>query len=103
MQGVITVPLPGGRRPTDWERGTAAHARTRWITADMAYRTEALRRVGGFDERFPRAFREDADLALRLLDAGWRIRRGPAPPCTPCAPPPAGPRSTGSACTPTTP
>lgn len=42
----------------------------------MAYRTEVLRRVGGFDERFPRAHREDADLALRLLDAGWRIRRG---------------------------
>ncbi|MCO4694529.1 glycosyltransferase [Streptomyces sp. RO-S4] len=76
VQGVITVPLPGGRRPTDWERGTAAQARARWITADMAYRTEALRRVGGFDDRFPRAFPEDADLALRLLDAGWRIRRG---------------------------
>ncbi|MGW0138266.1 glycosyltransferase family 2 protein [Streptomyces calvus] len=76
VQGVITVPLPGGRRPTDWERGTAGLARARWITADMAYRTEALRQVGGFDERFPRAFREDADLALRLLDAGWSIRRG---------------------------
>ncbi|MFF9218400.1 glycosyltransferase family 2 protein [Streptomyces viridosporus] len=76
VQGVITVPLPDGRRPTDWERGTAGLARARWITADMAYRTEALERVGGFDERFPRAFREDADLALRLLDAGWRIRRG---------------------------
>ncbi|MGV4889691.1 glycosyltransferase family 2 protein [Streptomyces viridosporus] len=76
IQGVITVPLPDGRRPTDWERGTAGLARARWITADMAYRTEALERVGGFDERFPRAFREDADLALRLLDAGWRIRRG---------------------------
>ncbi|MEW2077986.1 glycosyltransferase family 2 protein [Streptomyces sp. NPDC012403] len=76
IQGVITVPLPDGRRPTDWERGTAKLARARWITADMAYRTEALRQVGGFDERFPRAFREDADLALRLLDAGWRIRKG---------------------------
>lgn len=76
IQGVITVPLPGERRPTDWERGTAGLARARWITADMAYRTEALRQVGGFDERFPRAFREDADLALRLLDTGWRIRKG---------------------------
>lgn len=76
VQGVITVPLPEGRRPTDWERGTARLARARWITADMAYRTEALKQVGGFDERFTRAFREDADLALRLLGAGWRIRRG---------------------------
>ncbi|MFE9440047.1 glycosyltransferase family 2 protein [Streptomyces sp. NPDC006602] len=76
VQGVIAVPLPGERRPTDWERGTASLARARWITADMAYRTDALKQVGGFDERFPRAFREDADLALRVLDAGWRIRQG---------------------------
>ncbi|WP_073951305.1 glycosyltransferase [Streptomyces kebangsaanensis] len=76
VQGVIAVPLPGERRPTDWERGTAGLARARWITADMAYRTDALEQVAGFDERFTRAFREDADLALRVLDAGWRIRRG---------------------------
>ncbi|MEU5626066.1 MULTISPECIES: glycosyltransferase [Streptomyces] len=76
VQGVIAVPLPGERRPTDWERGTAGLAQARWITADMAYRTDALKQVGGFDERFTRAFREDADLALRVLDAGWRIRRG---------------------------
>ncbi|MHC3469799.1 glycosyltransferase family 2 protein [Streptomyces sp. 7R007] len=76
IQGVIAVPLPGERRPTDWERGTAGLARARWITADMAYRTDVLKQVGGFDERFPRAFREDADLALRVLDAGWRIRQG---------------------------
>lgn len=76
VQGVIAVPLPGERRPTDWERGTAGLARAQWITADMAYRTDVLKQVDGFDERFTRAFREDADLALRVLDAGWRIRRG---------------------------
>ncbi|MER7189590.1 glycosyltransferase [Streptomyces flaveolus] len=76
VQGVIAVPLPGERRATDWERGTAGLARARWITADMAYRTDVLKQVRGFDERFPRAFREDADLALRVLDAGWRIQRG---------------------------
>ncbi|GAA3779853.1 glycosyltransferase family 2 protein [Streptomyces phyllanthi] len=76
VQGVITVPLPQDRRPTDWERRTAARARARWITADMAYRTDVLKQVGGFDERFRRAHREDTDLALRVLDAGWRVRRG---------------------------
>ncbi|GAA2424279.1 glycosyltransferase family 2 protein [Streptomyces macrosporus] len=76
VQGILDVPLPTGRRPTDWERNTAGLARAQWATADMAYRTEALKAVGGFDERFPRAFREDADLALRILDDGWRIRRG---------------------------
>ena len=76
VQGVIEVPLPPDRRPTDWERGTAGLATARWITADMAYRRSALIAAGGFDERFPRAFREDADLALRLLDRGWHLRPG---------------------------
>ena len=76
VQGVIEVPLPRNRPLTDWERGTAGLAEALWITADMAYRTEALRHTGGFDERFTRAFREDSDLALRVLDSGWSIRRG---------------------------
>ena len=76
VQGRITVPLPADRRPTDWERGTAGLAEAWWITADMAYRRDALIETGGFDERFPRAFREDADLALRTVDAGWSLTRG---------------------------
>ncbi len=76
IQGVIDVPLPPDRRPTDWERGTAGLATARWITADLAYRRGALLAAGGFDERFPRAFREDADLALRLLNLGWSLRQG---------------------------
>ncbi|MFG2177572.1 glycosyltransferase family 2 protein [Streptomyces abikoensis] len=76
VQGVLDVPLPTDRRPTDWERGTAGLAGARWATADMAYRTSVLDAVGGFDERFPRAFREDADLALRVMAVGWRLERG---------------------------
>ncbi|MBT2422543.1 glycosyltransferase [Streptomyces sp. ISL-22] len=76
VQGVITVPLPDRRRPTDWERRTTRLATSRWSTADMAYRTDVLRQAGGFDERFRRAYRADTDLALRVLDAGWGIRRG---------------------------
>ncbi|MEU2559803.1 glycosyltransferase [Streptomyces longispororuber] len=72
----IEVPLPEDRRPTDWERNTAGLATARWITADMAYRRAALEAVGGFDERFRRAFREDADLALRVLAAGWTVTAG---------------------------
>ncbi|GAB2810168.1 glycosyltransferase [Lentzea nigeriaca] len=75
-QARIVVPLPGDRRPTDAERGTAGLATARWITADMAYRREALARSGGFDERFRRAYREDAELALRVLSLGYRIVRG---------------------------
>lgn len=78
VQGRLRVPppLPAGRRPTDWERGTAALADGRWITADMAYRRRVLDRVGGFDERLPRAFREDAELAYRVRAAGWSLSRG---------------------------
>jgi glycosyltransferase involved in cell wall biosynthesis len=75
-QARIVVPLPEDRKPTDAERGTAGLATAHWITADMAYRREALARAGGFDERFPRAYREDAELALRVQDAGYQIVRG---------------------------
>jgi histidinol-phosphate phosphatase family protein len=74
VQGRIFVPLP--ERPTDWERNVGGLATARWATADMAYRRSALAAVGGFDERFPRAYREDADLGLRVVAAGWRIVDG---------------------------
>lgn len=76
IQGRVHVPLPAGRRPTDWERSTAGLATAAWITADMTYRRAALSTVGGFDERFPRAYREDADLALRVQDSGGRLVTG---------------------------
>ena len=75
-QGRIEVPLPQDRAPTDWERNVASLERANWVTADMAYRRRALERVGGFDERFPRAYREDADLALRIRRAGYGLVRG---------------------------
>jgi HAD superfamily hydrolase (TIGR01662 family) len=76
VQGRIVVPLPPDRRPTDWERNVAGLERARWATADMAYRRGALLQVGGFDERFTRNYREDADLGLRIVENGWTIVRG---------------------------
>jgi HAD superfamily hydrolase (TIGR01662 family) len=76
VQGRVRVPLPSRRRPTDWERNVAGLESARWATADMAFRRAALEAVGGFDERFPRAYREDSDLALRLLDAGCELAVG---------------------------
>jgi histidinol-phosphate phosphatase family protein len=75
-QGRLRVPLTAGRRPTDWERNVAGLERARWATADMAFRRSALAAVGGFDERFPRAYREDADLALRLRAARYTLVAG---------------------------
>jgi hypothetical protein len=88
-QGTLRVPLPTGRRPTDWERQVAGLADARWATADMAYRRDALERVGGFDERFRRAYREDADLAIRMRRAGGRLVRGTRVSLHPVAPAPA--------------
>lgn len=76
VQGTLRVPLPEDRRPTDWERATAALAGGAWITADMAYRRAALEATGGFDERLPRAFRENAELAHRVRKAGYDLVRG---------------------------
>lgn len=87
VQGVIEVPWPAGQRPADSQRATLGLAGARWITADMAYRRAALVDAGGFDERFARAYREDSDLALRVLDLGWRLRRGRRRTTHPVGPP----------------
>lgn len=76
VQGRVRVPLPVDRRPTDWERVTAGLTEGRWITADMAYRRDVLAAVGGFDERFPHAYREDTELAYRVRRTGWHLVRG---------------------------
>lgn len=75
-QGKILVPVAQDRAPTDLERGTVGLASAWWITADMAYRRSVLAEVGGFDEAFPRAYREDADLALRVRLRGHRLTSG---------------------------
>jgi HAD superfamily hydrolase (TIGR01662 family) len=85
-QAWIYVPSPEGRRPTDAERRTLALSGALWITADMAYRRSALVETGGFDERFQRAFREDADLALRTVRNGYGIAWGERVTTHPLAP-----------------
>jgi GT2 family glycosyltransferase len=75
-QGRVDVPVPVDRRPTDAERHTAGLAHAHWITADMTYRRAALEAAGGFDERFPGAYREDGDIALRVERAGYTLVKG---------------------------
>ena len=72
-QGRLVVPLPSDRGPTDWERNVRGLETAVWATADLVYRRDVLAAVGGFDERFERAYREDADLALRVGSIGARI------------------------------
>ncbi len=75
-QGRVRVPRPQGRRPTDRERNTIGLETAQWATADLAYRRRALEAVGGFDEGFTRAYREDADIALRVVAVGWQMAAG---------------------------
>lgn len=69
VQGRILVPVGPGPS-TDWARQTRRLETGRWITADMAYRRAVLAEVGGFDEAFRRAYREDSDLGLRAARLG---------------------------------
>lgn len=85
-QATLDVPTRPSRRPTDDERRTLRLSTAQWITADMAYRRDALVAVGGFDERFPRAYREDSDLAVRIVAAGGAILRGERRSTHPVAP-----------------
>ncbi|MEO7001913.1 MAG: glycosyltransferase family 2 protein [Ktedonobacterales bacterium] len=48
-----------------------AHAE--FVTANCFYRRDALAEVGGFDECFEVAWREDSDLNFRLLQLGVRL------------------------------
>ncbi len=66
--GRIVVPL--GPRPTDFELDTAGLENAECATANCFYRRSALARVGGFDERFETAWREDADLFFTLMHHG---------------------------------
>ena len=63
--GKLVVPLPD--RPTDYEVNAARLGLARFVTANCFYRKPALVKIGGFDERFSTAWREDSDLYFRLL------------------------------------
>jgi glycosyltransferase involved in cell wall biosynthesis len=71
ISGRVVVPLCGA--PTDYQRNEARLADASFVTANSFYRRDALVAVGGFDERFRLAWREDSDLHFRLLEGGRRL------------------------------
>jgi glycosyltransferase involved in cell wall biosynthesis len=73
--GRIMVPV--SERPTDWERNVAGLERAPCATANCFYRRTVLETVGGFDERFTEAWREDSDLQFGALTNGVTIVHQP--------------------------
>jgi GT2 family glycosyltransferase len=66
--GRVRVPAP--QPPTDHALMTMGLEKAEFVTANAFVRREALERIGGFDERFERPWREDSDLQFRLAELG---------------------------------
>jgi GT2 family glycosyltransferase len=75
VTGRLEMPLP--ERPTDYERNESHLTRAEFVTANCFCRRDVLEKVGGFDERFTMAWREDSDLHFTLLEHGYRIVQAP--------------------------
>jgi GT2 family glycosyltransferase len=75
VTGQIVVPLP--QPPTDYQRNEAGLEQAEFVTANCFCRREVLNELGGFDERFTAAWREDSDLHFRLLEGGHHVMKVP--------------------------
>jgi len=75
MCGRVHVPV--GTPPTDHELMTRGLEEAQFVTANAFVRKSALARIGGFDERFTRAWREDSDLQFRLMREAGAVGRTP--------------------------
>lgn len=71
--GRIVVPLPS--RPTDYERSAAGLESSELVTANCFVRRAALEQIGGFDETYRLAWREDSDLHFQLLSHRKTVTR----------------------------
>ncbi len=75
VAGRLIVPLPD--MPTDYEYNASQMAECDFVTANCFYRRDALMMIGGFDERFSAAWREDSDLIFTLQEQGARCTTAP--------------------------
>lgn len=73
--GRIVVPLR--EHPTDYELNAAGLRGAEFATANCFYRRAVLDDVGGFDEHFEMAWREDADVYLTLVERGYPLAHAP--------------------------
>lgn len=65
--------VPISNPPTDYERNIAHLSEAEFITANCACTPAAMAKVGGFDEEFTMAWREDSDLQFKFLQSNIPI------------------------------
>jgi glycosyltransferase involved in cell wall biosynthesis len=75
VRGRVVVPRPA--TPSDYQRTVGWLEQAEFVTANCFCRRAALAAVGGFDERFTAAWREDSDLYFTLLERGNRFGDAP--------------------------
>jgi GT2 family glycosyltransferase len=75
VAGGIEVPLP--ERPSDHELDCAGLTHAEFASANCFVRRDMLERIGGFDEHFTAAWREDSDLHFSIMAAGGHIASAP--------------------------
>ena len=73
--GRIVMPLNG--TPTDYELDAKGLETAEFVTANCFCRKRVLEDIGGFDERFRFAWREDADLYFNLISYSANIVHAP--------------------------
>jgi GT2 family glycosyltransferase len=73
--GRLVMPLPDA--PTDYERDAVRLEEAEFVTANCFCRKSVMERLGGFDERFRMAWREDSDLHFSLLTLGFMVGHAP--------------------------
>jgi glycosyltransferase involved in cell wall biosynthesis len=71
--GKVVVPLP--EHPTDYELNVSHLETCEFVTANCACAKKCLEKVGGFDEAFEMAWREDSDLQFRFIDLQIPIQK----------------------------
>lgn len=64
VSGKLVMPLE--HIPTDYERNAIRLEKSEFVTANCFYSRDVLERVGGFDEQFRSAWREDSDLFFTI-------------------------------------
>jgi cellulose synthase/poly-beta-1,6-N-acetylglucosamine synthase-like glycosyltransferase len=75
VAGRLIMPIPA--IPTDYEYNATVLTACDFVTANCFYRKAALEAVGGFDERFAAAWREDSDLIFTLRERGASVTCAP--------------------------